>query len=59
MDSSQFSVIKILRKGRQFKGTHYIEYILELILELRPEYVRPRLIIDAYNATPYIVRQSQ
>jgi hypothetical protein len=59
MDSPRFYVIKILPKGKPFNATHYIKHILQLILELRPKYVRHRFIIRADNARPHMISQSQ
>jgi hypothetical protein len=59
MDSPRFYVIKILPKGKPFNATNYIKHILQLILELRPEYIRYRFVIRADNVRPHMIRQSQ
>jgi hypothetical protein len=59
IDSPRFRVVKILPKEKLFNATNYLEYILQPILELRPESVRRHLIIHADNARPHAARQSQ
>jgi hypothetical protein len=59
MDLPRFHVVEIFPKGRPFNATHYIEDILQQILELPPKSFRDRLIIHADNARSHIIRQSQ
>jgi hypothetical protein len=59
MDSSEFHVVEIHLKRKLFNAVHYIEHILQPILELYPESVRRRLVIHADNTKSHMARQSQ
>jgi hypothetical protein len=59
IDSHWFHVTEIFPKRKLFNVTHYIELVVQSILELRLESVRRLFVIYADNVRPHTARQSQ